>query len=154
MALNELPGMIAGNVYQTPMPGRDSGHPGIDLAFYSHGSHKTMLGLPLKAAMAGRIAAVLPDRYPYGNALIIEVPLEKVPPRWLANLNWPAVEATVVPDGRLTCPAPLNLPQMEPQRAFVVPDVRSPQPAFILEGGRSGQLRADYRRSRHDWCIG
>ncbi len=111
VALNELPGMIAGNVFQTPMPGRDSGHPGIDLAFYSHGSHKIMLGLPLKAAMAGRIAAVLPDRYPYGNAVIIEIPLEKVPQRWLADLNWPTYAATVVPDARLTCPEPLTLPQ-------------------------------------------
>jgi murein DD-endopeptidase MepM/ murein hydrolase activator NlpD len=113
VALAELPGMIAGNVFQTPMPGRDSGHPGIDLAFYSHGARKTMLGLPLKAAMAGRVAAVLPDRYPYGNALILEVPLDQVPGHWLANLNWPGAEQTVVPNERLTCPTPLSLPQWD-----------------------------------------
>jgi len=108
--------MVAGNTFQTPMPGRDSGHPGVDFAFYRHGDRTTMLGLPLKAAMAGRVAAVLPDRLPYGNAVIIEVPLEQVPQSWLPLLKWPTPAPPVTPDARLTCPDPLALPEWDDSR--------------------------------------
>jgi murein DD-endopeptidase MepM/ murein hydrolase activator NlpD len=108
--------MVAGNTYQTPMPGRDSGHPGVDLSFYSHGDRKTFLGLPLHAAMSGTVAAVIPDRLPYGNTVIIEVPLENIPASWLASLNWPTPAPPVVPDARLTCPDPLTLPAWDTSR--------------------------------------
>ena len=117
VSLPEIPQIIAGNTYQPPLPGRDDGHPGIDLAYYSHGSHKTMLGLPIHAAVAGRVAAVLPDRIPYGNLVIIETPLESIPTTWLTALNWPAAPApTVIPDSRLTCPVPLETPQWNPAK--------------------------------------
>jgi murein DD-endopeptidase MepM/ murein hydrolase activator NlpD len=93
-----------------PQPGRDDGHPGIDLAFYRHGTRTTMLGLPIQAAMAGKVAASLPDRKPYGNLVIIEVPLDNVPKAWRANLNWPTPGPALTPDARLTCPQPLTLP--------------------------------------------
>jgi murein DD-endopeptidase MepM/ murein hydrolase activator NlpD len=117
VTLKELPEILSGNTYQPPLPGRDDGHPGADFAYWTRGSHKTMLGLPLKAAMAGRVAAVIPDRKPYGNAIIIEVALDSVPQRWLPNLNWPVTPApTVVPDARLTCPYPLKLPGWDTSR--------------------------------------
>jgi murein DD-endopeptidase MepM/ murein hydrolase activator NlpD len=109
--LKELPAIIAGNTYQTPRPGSDDGHPGVDFAFYSHGTHKTMLGLPVKSAMAGRVAAVIPDRKPYGNTVIIEVPLDQVPQEWLTTLVWPTPAPTVMIDPRLTCPSSLILPK-------------------------------------------
>ena len=110
VSLQELPDMVAGNTFQTPMPDRDSGHPGVDFAFYRHGDRTTMLGLPLQAAMDATVAAVLPDRMPYGNAVILEVPLENVPETWLPSLNWPTPAPAVKPDARLTCPDPLALP--------------------------------------------
>jgi murein DD-endopeptidase MepM/ murein hydrolase activator NlpD len=111
VTLSEIPGLIAGNTFQTPQPGRDDGHPGIDLAFYAHGTRKTMLGLPIQAALAGKVAAVLPDRKPYGNLVIIETPLESLPAEWGNALHWPAAPApTVIPDGRLTCPDPPETP--------------------------------------------
>lgn len=120
VTLAEIPGLIAGNTFQTPQPGRDDGHPGIDLAFYSHGSHKTILGLPIHAALAGRVAAVLPDRKPYGNLVIIETPLESIPAEWIQALGWPATPIpTVIPDNRLTCPNPLETPPWNTSRRSV-----------------------------------
>ena len=116
VTLKELPDMVAGNTYQTPMPGRDSGHPGVDFAFYSHGDRKTFLGLPLHAAMAATVAAVIPDRMPYGNTVILEIPLENIPDSWLGALNWPTPAPPVVPDARLTCPDPLSLPAWDTSR--------------------------------------
>jgi len=110
VTLPELPGLVAGNPYQLPSPGRDDGHPGVDFAFYTHGSRKSILGLPVLAAMAGRVAAVIPDRKPYGNTVIIEVPLETLPQRWQSTLNLPTPAPAVIPDARLTCPFPLQLP--------------------------------------------
>jgi murein DD-endopeptidase MepM/ murein hydrolase activator NlpD len=113
VSLAEIPGMIAGNTFQTPMPGRDSGHPGIDLAFYTHGARKGILGLPALAAMPGKVAAVLPNRYPYGNAVIIEIPLASLPAKWAATLVLPTSAPTAAIDPRLTCPATLTLPQWD-----------------------------------------
>lgn len=110
VALQELPGIIAGDTYQPPLPGRDDGHPGVDFAFYRRGSRTTMLGLPVRSALAGKVAAVIPDRKPYGNTVIIETPLESLPAVWSVSLTWPTLAPTVVPDARLTCPLPLTLP--------------------------------------------
>ncbi len=116
VSLEELPDMVAGNTFQTPMPGRDSGHPGVDFAFYRHGDRKTFLGLPLRAAMDGTVAAVIPDRMPYGNTVIIEVPLENIPQSWQSALDWPTPAPPVTPDARLTCPDPLTLPAWDTSR--------------------------------------
>ncbi len=110
VTLAELPGLVAGNQYEQPSPGRDDGHPGADFAYYTHGSRKTIQGLPVLSAMAGRVAAVIPDRKPYGNTVIVEVPLEAIPAHWLPALAWPTPAPTPVPDPRLTCPQPLQLP--------------------------------------------
>lgn len=117
VSLAEIPQLIAGNTYQTPQPGRDDGHPGIDLAYYLHGTRRTILGLPVHAAAAGRVAAVLPDRKPYGNLVIIETPLESIPVAWWTVLKWPVTPApTLIPDARLTCPTPLETPQWNPSK--------------------------------------
>ena len=113
VSLAELPGIIAGNTFQTPQPSRDDGHPGIDFAFYSHGARKTMAGLPVLSAFAGRVAAVLPDRPPYGNLVIIETPLDSLPQRRPGILFTATPAPTVVPDARLTCPAVLELPRWD-----------------------------------------
>lgn len=143
VSLQELPGLVAGNTYQTPMPARDSGHPGVDFAFYSHGDRKTMLGLPLLAAMNGVIAAVLPDRYPYGNAVILEVALESIPHSWQAALNWPVESIPITPDPRLTCPDPLILPAWNVAHRslyLMYGHLRQPSPLKVGDAVSCGQV--------------
>jgi murein DD-endopeptidase MepM/ murein hydrolase activator NlpD len=84
----------------------DDGHQGVDFAYWSRGPHKTMLGLPIYAAISGRVAVILKDRYPYGNAVIIETPLEQLPAAWLDKMVLPTPAPVAAPSTRLTCPTP------------------------------------------------
>ncbi len=110
--LEELPQLMTGDLYNPPAPGRDDGHHGIDFAFYRFGTLSTMLGLPVQAILPGKVAAVIGNEKPYGNAIIIETPLDDTSmPAW-ATINLPAQLATVQPDPRLTCPQPKAAPWM------------------------------------------
>jgi murein DD-endopeptidase MepM/ murein hydrolase activator NlpD len=71
ITLAELPSILT-TPFQAPTPGQDNGHHGADFAYYHRGSHTTMLGLPVLSSLSGRVAAVIHDRPPYGNAIIIE----------------------------------------------------------------------------------
>lgn len=93
---------ILKNPFAPPPAGRDDGHFGIDLAYWSDTSGKSMLGLPIKAVLSGRAVSVIPDREPYGNMLIIETPLRDLPAALADQLPRPA-DVPQVPTG-LNCP--------------------------------------------------
>ena len=60
----------------------------------------------MQAAIAGRVAAVVHDRFPFGNALIVETPLEDIP---LEMQEGMAIPSPAPPQGNqsaLTCPGP------------------------------------------------
>jgi murein DD-endopeptidase MepM/ murein hydrolase activator NlpD len=92
------------NPFVEPRPGMDDGHHGIDLAYWSRGDRKTMVGLPIHSALNGKVAAVLPLRKPYGNAVIIETPLQNFPAALLASLSAPTAAPTIHPPDNLFCP--------------------------------------------------
>jgi len=91
--------------FKTPRPGNDDGHQGVDFAFYRRNDVIGIEGLPVLAAMEGEVITVLNDRYPYGNAIIIETPLENIDPILLAQILIPLVQPTVSPDPRVNCPS-------------------------------------------------
>ena len=97
--LADLPGLIS-NPFHPPPPGSDDPHQGVDLAVQQYGMAVT--GRPVRAVLAGQVAAVIADRFPYGNALIIETRLENLPPGLLAPL--PTLAPTLPPHPALTCP--------------------------------------------------
>lgn len=90
------------NPFQQPRPGMDDGHFGADFAYWSRGTHKQMLGLPVQAVMQGRVAGAIHNRMPYGNAVIIETALNTLPASWRLVLPTPA--PTVQPAPNLFCP--------------------------------------------------
>jgi len=92
------------NPYAPPPLGSDDPHQGVDLAQLLPGSDIAVEGLPVHTALAGRVAGVVRDRFPYGNALLVETPLDSLPAAWGAWEALPASGAT--PQGRnsLTCP--------------------------------------------------
>lgn len=100
--LPELAGMVT-NAFERPRSGLDDGHHGADFAFYRHGERVGMLGLPINAVLAGRVAGVTLNRPPYGNMVIIETDLDALPDGLLEKLQPPEPVATVLPS-RLTCP--------------------------------------------------
>ncbi len=95
--------------FTMPRSGNDDGHQGLDFAFYRRNDRVGIEGLPVHAALKGRVVAVLNDRWPYGNAVIIETPLKSIKPELLSRIQVPALEPTVIPSPRVNCP-PGELP--------------------------------------------
>jgi murein DD-endopeptidase MepM/ murein hydrolase activator NlpD len=93
------------NPFDPPRPGFDSGHQGADFSYWSRGERTTMLGLPVRAVLAGRVAGVILNRYPYGNAVIIETPLDALPIGWIEAMPVSTPGPTIVPSASLYCPA-------------------------------------------------
>ena len=106
------------NPYQTPHPGMDDGHHGDDFAFWSRGSYKTMLGLPVHSMLTGQVAAVIANREPYGNAVMIETPLQALPQSWLDAIPIPSPAPTIQPAPNLLCPADPVSYQARPGRSL------------------------------------
>jgi len=101
--LDQLKSIIS-NPFKMPDPEWDDGHPGVDFAFYEYGNLKTMVGLPIHAVLGGTVAAMVDDRNPYGNMLMIETPLSSLPADWAQIVPIPTIVPTRVSNGSLTCP--------------------------------------------------
>jgi murein DD-endopeptidase MepM/ murein hydrolase activator NlpD len=104
VALPDLTAMVS-NPYHPPPPGSDDPHHGVDLAVLLPGSRAAVSGHPVAAAYPGRVAGVIRDRFPYGNAVIIETRLDSYPLEWWQAVEVPEVLPTLVPRSALTCPA-------------------------------------------------
>ena len=77
----------------------DDGHHGADFAYWTRGERTTMLGHPVLAVLGGTVAGVVQNRTPYGYAVIIETPLDALPPGWESLLPAPApTSVTALPD--------------------------------------------------------
>ncbi len=90
------------NPYLPPRAGSDDPHQGIDLAILQTGTQIALKGTTVMAVLPGTVAAVIKDRFPYGNAVMVETTI--------GNTNLPAsalpdLEAAVTPHPSLTCPA-------------------------------------------------
>jgi murein DD-endopeptidase MepM/ murein hydrolase activator NlpD len=94
------------NPFRPPRPGSDDPHQGVDLADLVPGSGVARPGLSVRAVLAGRVASVIRDRFPYGNAILIETPLEDLPAAWQEALPVPTLEPTLPARSALTCPTP------------------------------------------------
>lgn len=88
IGLNELHSITSNN-FSYPSPFSDLGHPGVDLAFFQHGSFSTMVGLPVQSVLPGRVVQVVDDRFPYGNMILIETPLNALSTDLIRSLSIP-----------------------------------------------------------------
>jgi len=87
------------NPYFPPGPGDDRPHHGVDFAVTGpYGIAQP--GHPVQAVLPGHVSMALAGRFPYGNALLVETPLEQVP----ASFALPTLAPTVQPLAALTCP--------------------------------------------------
>jgi murein DD-endopeptidase MepM/ murein hydrolase activator NlpD len=101
----DLAGHIV-NPFHPPPPGSDDPHQGVDLADLIPGSGIARAGRRVQAVLAGRVAGVIRDRFPYGNAILVETPLEGLPAGWLEALPVPTPAPTLPARSALTCPTP------------------------------------------------
>jgi murein DD-endopeptidase MepM/ murein hydrolase activator NlpD len=65
--------------YSPPPTGSDERHQGVDFAYYHRGGRLSILGDGVQSVLAGRVAGLVIDRYPYGNTLIVETPASELP---------------------------------------------------------------------------
>lgn len=80
---------ITSFTFSCPSPFTDIGHPGVDLAFFTHGNYTTMLGLPVQSILPGRVTQVIDNRFPYGNTIMIETPLTELSTSFLDSIPIP-----------------------------------------------------------------
>lgn len=91
------------NPFQPPPRGSDQPHQGVDIAV-EDSNHMAMEGAQVNAAMSGEVAMVIHDRFPYGNAVLIEtsirsLPQEAIDALRIEDLGLPRQEGIA-----LTCP--------------------------------------------------
>ena len=55
---------IVTNPFDPPPVGKDSGHHGVDFAYYRRGERLSILGVPVQAVMTGRVTAAILNRIP------------------------------------------------------------------------------------------
>ena len=73
--------------YDPPPPGKDTGHHGVDFAYYRLGERLSIKGVPIQSVLAGRVAAVNENLIPYGNMAIVETPFDQLPLRVVKALG-------------------------------------------------------------------
>jgi len=76
--LNDLIEIIS-NPYDPPPVGKETGHHGIDFAYYRRGDRISILGVPIQSVMDGKVAGIAMNRPPYGYMVIIETPVSDLP---------------------------------------------------------------------------
>lgn len=103
VALEKLSSILT-QPFKTPQPAKDDGHHGADFAFFRFKDYIGIESLPVLSALEGEVVTILYDRPPYGYALIIETPLNKVSPALLAAMQLPEEQAPVEPAPNVNCP--------------------------------------------------
>jgi len=102
-SIDELVDMIS-NLYHPPSPGSDDPHQGVDFSVVDPNLGYATKGAPVQAILSGNVVMVMNDRFPYGNALLIETTFENLPPSWKDFLvELPSPELFAV-NPALTCP--------------------------------------------------
>lgn len=120
------------NPFHPPRTGSDEPHHGVDLAHLG-ADRVALAGLPVLATLNGRVAGVIHDRFPYGNALIVETPLDELSP----ELRLHVPEIAPLPDyvAPLTCPpAEIDMGGDQEKRSLYLLYAHLQQPPSLQTG--------------------
>jgi murein DD-endopeptidase MepM/ murein hydrolase activator NlpD len=113
ISLEELPNIIS-DPFDPPPLGFDDRHQGVDFFYYRNKDDQDgIAGLPVQSVLDGRVIAIIIDRNPYGNAVIIETPLDNIKTEWLPHLQLPQIEPTIIIDPRNVCPEESQAPDFD-----------------------------------------
>lgn len=115
--LNQMSALVS-NPFHPPPPGLDDPHAGVDLAIRLPDTEMALAGHPVQSAFAGKVVVTIDDRFPFGNALVIETPLDTFPADWWQPAEIPTPAPTLPSRSALTCPP-------APEPAFADPARRS-----------------------------
>lgn len=100
--LPELAGIVV-NPYHPPRLGSDNPHQGVDLAQVDAVNGIAVTGMTVQAMLAGKVAGVAADRFPYGNMVMIETTLDAATNASNPVLILPTPLPKKLPGGALTC---------------------------------------------------
>jgi murein DD-endopeptidase MepM/ murein hydrolase activator NlpD len=101
--LKQLPNLIS-NKFSPPPLGSDDPHQGIDFSIVDPDAGYATGGNPIQAVLNGVVATIIENRFPYGNAIIIETPMDSLPESWLHANKLPTPAPTLNNHPILTCP--------------------------------------------------
>jgi murein DD-endopeptidase MepM/ murein hydrolase activator NlpD len=79
--------------YDPPPAGKDTGHHGVDFAYYRRGERLSILGVPIQSVLPGKIAVANQNLAPYGFMVIVETPFEKLPVQAVEQLGIPSQQS-------------------------------------------------------------
>lgn len=96
------------NPFSPPPPGSDDPHQGVDFADLYGAERIAVSGGQVQVVLSGTVAAVIVDRFPYGNAVLVETNIRDLPNTLIAALPTPVP----TPERRaaLTCPEDIPTP--------------------------------------------
>jgi murein DD-endopeptidase MepM/ murein hydrolase activator NlpD len=83
VSLNE----IVSSPYDPPPIGKDDRHQGVDFAYYNHLGRKSIKGEAVTAVLDGHVSIVVPNRYPYGNMVILETQRSQIAEELVVRLG-------------------------------------------------------------------
>jgi len=128
-------GQMISNPYHPPPVGSDDPHHGVDLADRLPDSQVAVAGRAVQAVLAGQVAAVIQNRFPYGNAILIETALDAQNEGQLTQINIPTLAPTPAAVSPLTCPpAPETALSNSQQRSFYLLYAHLDQPPGLRVG--------------------
>jgi murein DD-endopeptidase MepM/ murein hydrolase activator NlpD len=96
--------LILTNPLVIPPFGQDTGHHGVDFAYYRRGDRESIEGIEIYAILSGETVLTLDDDIPYGYTLLIETPLSDLPESIQNRLMAGYLPVPDDPNYRLNCP--------------------------------------------------
>jgi murein DD-endopeptidase MepM/ murein hydrolase activator NlpD len=112
-------GEILSKPLDIPPFGADTGHHGMDFAYFQRGDRNSIQGIKIYSIFDGKTVLSLDDEYPYGYTMMVETPLTDLPEVWqvmLLDLYQPVPDD---PGYRLYCP-PVTPPQVTGEYSLYV----------------------------------
>ncbi len=79
--LSSLAGIVS-SAYTAPPVGREERHHGVDFSYYQNGLRQSIEGEVVQTVLGGRVALVLKESFPYGNAMLLETGISELPRAW------------------------------------------------------------------------
>jgi murein DD-endopeptidase MepM/ murein hydrolase activator NlpD len=129
------------NPFNPPRSGRDDPHQGVDFAVLEYGI--ALSGNPVQSVLDGRVAAVIDNRFPYGNALMIETSLESLAPQSVSGIYLPTISPTIEPHPALNCPQVSPVPSLNTEKRslyLLYAHLKEPPSFQIDEAVECGQI--------------
>jgi murein DD-endopeptidase MepM/ murein hydrolase activator NlpD len=131
------------NSFAPPRVGSDDPHQGVDIAVIDPLYQIALEGQSVHAVMDGIVAGVIDERFPYGNAILVETSLVQLPSGWIETVEIPTPASRRDVHPSLTCPegeSPLNLDESRRSYYLIYAHLQAPSALRVGERVTCGQV--------------